>query len=70
MTLSLYLIFIYYFAIVAFYFLPKAPSDNEEDLKIDPYYGLCNNLYTCFSVIFDNTHKGKIKKMFASYKSN
>lgn len=41
-NILLYLIFMYYFSILAFIFLKEY------------FAGLCDNLWSCFSVIFDN----------------
>ena len=45
MTIVLFFIFQYFFTIIAFYFL------------YDTFDGWCDNLYTCFSVIFDQSYK-------------
>ena len=58
-TLMMFLTFIYFFSIIAFYFL----SDPAHGI-LDPYAGLCGNLYTCFSMIFDTTLKRKIAGFF------
>ncbi|KRX07408.1 MIR motif [Pseudocohnilembus persalinus] len=53
-NICLYLLFMYYFAILAYMTLQ------------DYYYGTCENLLSCFSVIFDNAQKQRIAKLYAT----
>lgn len=51
-NICLYLLFMYYFSIIAYLYLA------------DRYFtGTCENLLSCFSVIFDNAQKQRISKL-------